>query len=149
MSFLKSLDNFLDSLFFPERIRQMDKIMQMIETHSDRFSVELRRKNQELNLCRDKLREYEKIAIRYGCGTPKELNETWRGYEEKTSRQLQFANMSKEKQKVLADKLARECASRIFSPELNVFSDSWQYYRVGFGEGFIKALELVGKGDGE
>ena len=121
----------------------------MIGTHSGRFTVELRRKNQELNLCHDKLREYEKIAIRYGCGTPKELDETWRGYEEKTSKQLHFAYISKEKQKALADRLARECASRIFSPEHNVFSDSWQHYRVGFGEGFIKALELVEKGDGE
>lgn len=148
MSFLKSLDNFLDCLFFPERIRQMETIWQMIENHSDRFTVELRRKNQELNLCRDKLREYEKIAIHYGCGTPKELDETWRGYEEKTSKQLHFAYISKEKQKALADRLARESASRIFSPEHNVFSDSWQHYRVGFGEGFIKALELVEKGDG-
>jgi hypothetical protein len=106
----------------------MEKIKQMNENHSDRFTVELRRKNQELNLCHDELREYQELAIRYGC---------------------LFANMSKEKQKVLADKLAREYASRIFSPEHNVFSDSWQYYRVGFGEGFIKALELVGKGDGE
>jgi hypothetical protein len=127
----------------------METIWQMIENHSDRFTVELRRKNQELNLCHDELREYQELAIRYGCLTPKALEKTWRGYEEKTSRQLQFANMSKEKQKVLADKLAREYASRIFSPEHNVFSDSWQYYRVGFGEGFIKALELVGKGDGE
>jgi hypothetical protein len=86
----------------------METIWQMIENHSDRFTVELRRKNQELNLCRDKLQEYEKIAIRYGCRTPKELDETWRGYEEKTSRQLQFANMSKEKQKALADKLINE-----------------------------------------
>jgi len=69
--------------------------------------------------------------------------------KKKISNHLNIAYMSKEKQKVLADKLARECASRIFSPEHNVFSDSWQYYRVGFGEGFIKELELVEKGDGE
>ena len=149
MSFLKSLDNFLDCLFFPERIRNMEKIEKKIIDHSDYMFLELEKVRNELKDCRRELQEYQELAIRYGCLTPKALDETWRCYEEKTSKQLQFAYISKEKQKSLADRLARECASRIFSPEHNVFSDSWQHYRVGFGEGFIKALELVGKGDGE
>jgi len=83
MSFLKSLDNFLDSLFFPERIRQMEKIKQMILTHTDIMSMELRSKRQELDSCHDELREYQELAIRYGCRTPKELEENWRDYEKK------------------------------------------------------------------
>ena len=126
----------------------MEKIEKKITDHSDYMFLELGKVRNELKDCRRELQEYQELAIRYGCRTPKELDETWRSYEEKTSKQLHFAYISKEKQKALADRLARECASRIFSPEHNVFSDSWQYYRVGFGEGFIKALELVEKGDG-